>query len=126
MTESEPRIGEVIWYNERKGGGFVKIDNAEVFIHHSTLYRFGLIHQLTGGQVSVSLATNASKPDEGETRAMVKSFNNIRGYGFVTAKDLNEHVFDHSQVLNDCGFHSLMKEQKLLIQINDSGRSASR
>ena len=123
MTESEVRIGEVIWYNECKGGGFVKIDNAEVFIHHSTLYRFGLIHQLTGDQVSVSLATNASKPDEGETRAMVKSFNNIRGYGFVTAKDLNEHVFDHSQVLNDCGFHSLMREQKLLIQIDDSGRS---
>ena len=58
MTESEVRIGEVIWYNERKGDGFVKIDNAEVFIHHSTLYRFGLIHQLTGDQVSVSLATN--------------------------------------------------------------------
>jgi cold shock CspA family protein len=58
VTESEVRIGEVIWYNECKGGGFVKIDNAEVFIHHSTLYRFGLIHQLTGDQVSVSLATN--------------------------------------------------------------------
>ena len=123
MTESEPRIGEVIWYNERKGGGFVKIDNAEVFIHHSTLYRFGLIHQLTGDQVSVYLAINehgqaiqdflmierpanpapptASEPDEGETRTMVKSFNDIRDYGFVTAEDLN----------NDCGFHLLMKEQ---------------
>jgi len=118
VTESEPRIGEVIWYNERKGGGFVKIDNAEVFIHHSTLYRFGLIHQLTGDQVSVYLAINehgqaiqdflmierpanpapptASEPDEGEMRAMVKSFNDIRGYGFVTAKDLNEHIFVHS------------------------------
>ncbi len=58
MTESQVRIGEVIWYNERKGGGFVKIDNAEVFIHHATLYRFGLIHLLTGDQVSVSLPTN--------------------------------------------------------------------
>ena len=58
MTESEVRIGEVIWYNERKGDGFVKIYNAEVFVHHSTLYRFGLIHQLTSNQVSVSLAIN--------------------------------------------------------------------
>ena len=144
MTESEPRIGEVIWYNERKGGGFVKIDNAEVFIHHSTLYRFGLIHQLTGDQVSVSLATNehgqviqdlltierpanpapptSSEPDEGEMRAVVKFFNDIRGYGFVTAEDLNEDVFVHSRVLNDCGFHSLMQGQKLLIRIDDSGR----
>ena len=141
MTESEPRIGEVIWYNERKGGGFVKIDNAEVFIHHSTLYRFGLIHQLTGDQVSVYLAINehgqaiqdflmierpanpappnASEPDEGETRVTVKSFNDIRGYGFVTAEDLNEDVFVHSRVLNDCRFHSLMQGQKLLIRIED-------
>ena len=118
MTESEVRIGEVTWYNERKGGSFVKIDNAEVFIHHSTLYRFGLIHQLTGDQVSIYLAINehgqaiqdflmieqpanqapptASEPDKGEMRAMVKSFNDIRGYGFVTAKDLNEHFFVHS------------------------------
>ena len=38
----------------------------------------------------------ASEPDKGEMRAMVKSFNDIRGYGFVTAKDLNEHFFVHS------------------------------
>ena len=117
MTESEVRIGEAIWCNERKGDSFVKIDNAEVFIHHSTLYRFGLIHQLTGDQISVSLATKklgqaiqdlltierpanpappiASEPDEGETRAMIKSFNDIRAYGFVTTEDLNEDVFVH-------------------------------
>ena len=57
MIESEVRIGEVIWYSERKGDGFGKIDNAEVFIRLSTLYRFGLIHQLTGDQISVFLAT---------------------------------------------------------------------
>ena len=117
MTESEVRIGEIIWCNERKGDGFVKIDNAEVFIHHSTLYRFGLIHQLTGDQISVSLATKklgqaiqdlltiertanpapptASEPDEGEMRAMIKSFNDIRAYGFVTTEDLNKDVFIH-------------------------------
>ena len=44
-------------------------------------------------------------------RAVVKFFNGIRGYGFVTAKDLNEDVFVHSRVLNDCGFHSLMQGQ---------------
>ena len=55
-------------------------------------------------------------------RAVVKFFNNIRGYGFVTAEDLNDDVFVHSRVLNDCGFHSLMQGQKLLIRIDDSGR----
>ena len=56
-------------------------------------------------------------------RAVVKFFNDIRGYGFVTAEDLNEGVFVHSRVLNDCRFHSLMQGQKLLIQIDVSDRS---
>ena len=58
MTENEVKNGEVIWYNERKGYGFVKIESIEVFFHRSTLDRFGLIHLLTGDQVSISLATN--------------------------------------------------------------------
>jgi len=41
-------------------------------------------------------------------RAVAKFFNDIRGYGFVTAEDLNKDVFVHSRVLNNCGFHSLM------------------
>ena len=61
----------------------------------------------------------AYEPDEDQTRAAVKFFNNIRGCGFVTAKDLNEDVFVYSQVLSYCGFHSLIKEQKPLIRIDD-------
>ena len=55
-------------------------------------------------------------------RAVVKFFNDIRGYGFVTAEDMSEDVFVHSRVLNYCGFHSLVQGQKLLIRIDDSGR----
>ena len=55
-------------------------------------------------------------------RVLVKFLNDIRCYGFVTAKNLNEDVFVHSRVLNDCGFHSLMQGQKLLIRIDDLGR----
>jgi len=56
-------------------------------------------------------------------RAVVKFFNDIRGYGFVTAEDMSEDVFVHLRVLNYCGFHSLVQGQKLLIRIDDSGRS---
>lgn len=144
MTDKEVKGGEVIWYNERKGYGFVKIDDTEVFLHRSTLDRFGLIRLLTGDQITVSLSTNehgeviqdlltvnrpanptppgASQPDGDEMRAVVKFFNDIRGYGFVTAEDMSEDVFVHSRVLNDCGFHSLVQGQKLLIRIDDSGR----
>ena len=64
----------------------------------------------------------AYEPDEDQTRAAIKFFNNIRGYGFVTAEDLSEDVFVHSRVLSDYGFNSLMQGQKLLIRVDDSGR----
>jgi len=55
-------------------------------------------------------------------RAVVKFFNDIRGYGFVTAEGIAEDVFVHSRVLNDCGFHSLIQGQKLLIKVDDAGK----
>ena len=37
VSEVEVREGELIWHNERKGYVFVKIGDAEVFLHRSTL-----------------------------------------------------------------------------------------
>ena len=52
----------------------------------------------------------------------MKFFNDLRGYGFLTANNLDEDVFVHSRVLNDCGFHSLMQGQKLLVRVDNSTR----
>ena len=49
-------------------------------------------------------------------------YNEHKGYGFVTADNLDEDVLVHSRVLNDCGFHSLMQGQKLLVRVDDSTR----
>ena len=144
VTDINVREGELVWYNERKGYGFVRIGDTEVFLHRSTLDRFGLVRLLTGDKVTVSLTVNehgeviqdllrvdrpinpappaASEPEDGELRAVVKFFNDIRGYGFVTAEDIAEDVFVHSRVLNDCGVHSLMQGQKLLIKVDDAGK----
>lgn len=144
MTEINVKESELVWYNERKGYGFVKIDDTEVFLHRSTLDRFGLVRLLKGDRVTVSLTVNehgeviqdllrvdrpvnpappaASEPADGEMRAVVKFFNGIRGYGFVTAEDIAEDVFVYSRVLNDCGFHSLIQGQKLLIKVDDAGK----
>ena len=144
MTEINAKEGELVWYDERKGYGFVKIDDTEVFLHRSTLDRFGLVRLLKGDRVTVSLTVNehceviqdllrvdrpvnpvppdASEPANGEMRAMVKFFNDIRGYGFATAEDIAEYVFVHSRVLNECGFHSLIQGQKLLINVDDDGK----
>ena len=119
MTEISVKKGELVWYNERKGYGFVKIDDTEVFLHRSTLDRFGLVRLLKGDRVTVSLTVNehggviqdllrvdrpvnpappaASEPADGEMRAVVKLFNDIRGYGFVTAEDIAEEcLFIHA------------------------------
>ena len=127
----------------RDTGSCASVDE-EVFLHRSTLDRFGLVRLLTGDVVTVSLSTNehgrvikdllsverpltpappaASEPEDGEVRAVVKFFNDLRGYGFVTADNLDEDVFVHSRVLNDCGFHSLMQGQKLLVGVDNSTR----
>ena len=144
VTDINVSEGELVWYNERKGYGFVRIGDTEVFLHRSTLDRFGLVRLLTGDKVTVSLTVNehgeviqdllrvdrpinpappaSSEPEDGELRAVVKFFNDIRGYGFVTAEDIAEDVFVHSRVLNDCGVHSLMQGQKLLIKVDDAGK----
>ena len=136
--------GELVWYNERMGYGFVRIGEDEVFLHRSTLDRFGLVRLLTGDIVAVSLSTNehrqvikdllsvkrplspaplaAHEPEEGQLRAVAKFFNDLRGYGFVTADSLEDDVFVHSRVLNDCGLSSLIQGQKLLVKVDDSGR----
>lgn len=136
--------GQLVWYNERKGYGFVRIGEEEVFLHRSTLDRFGLVRLLTGDQITVSLSTNehgrvikdllsverpatpappvASEPEDGEVLAVVKFFNDLRGYRFVTTDASEEDVFVHSRVLNDCGFHSLVQGQKLLVRVDNSSR----
>ena len=143
-SDLEVSEGQLVWYNERKGYGFVRIGYEEVFLHRSTLDRFGLVRLLNGDHVTVSLSTNehgrvikdllsvrravipeppaASEPEEGEVRAVVKFFNDLRGYGFVTTDNAEEDVFVHSRVLNDCRFHSLVQGQKLLVKVDSSSR----
>jgi len=58
VTDINVKDGELVWYNERKGYGFVKIDDTEVCLHRSTLDRFGLVRLLTGDKVTVSLTVN--------------------------------------------------------------------
>ena len=44
--------GQLVWYNERKGYGFVRIGEEEIFLHRSTLDRFGLVRLLNGDRVA--------------------------------------------------------------------------
>ena len=48
MDEVNKQDGLVVWYNERKGHGFVHIGEQETFLHHSALDRFGLVSVFPG------------------------------------------------------------------------------
>ena len=64
MTEEDEKKydGVVVWYNERRGYGFVRFDKDEIFLHHSALTRFGLETVYPGDQLSVYLAENECGP----------------------------------------------------------------
>ena len=40
----------------------------------------------------------------------------------MTTEDIAEDVFVYTRVLNNCGVHSLIEGQKLLIKIDDAGK----
>jgi CspA family cold shock protein len=63
MTEEEKKYeGDVIWYNERRGYGFVRFEKDEIYLHHSALSRFGLETVYPGDQLSVYLDENDCGP----------------------------------------------------------------
>ena len=114
----EIKEGELVWYNERKGYGFVKIDDTEIFLHRSTLDRFGLIRLLTVDRFSVSLTENEHGKVIQDLLTVERPVSPAPPMASAPADD----VFVHSRVLSDCGFHSLLQGQKLLVKVDDSGR----
>jgi CspA family cold shock protein len=63
MTEEQNKYeGDVFWYNERRGYGFVRFKKNEIYLHHLALSRFGLGTFYPGNQLSVYLDKNDCEP----------------------------------------------------------------
>ena len=93
MTEEEKKYdGDVIWYNERRGYGFVRFEKDEIFLHHSALSRFRPETVYPGDQLSVYL-------DENE-----------------------RDIFVHLRTLRNCGIHHLTEGQEILLHVTDEGK----
>ena len=149
MSETEKQMaeidnrkrGRVKWYNERRGYGFIEVDDHEVFIHRSTLQQFGIIRIQNEDIVLVSQVKTdrgyivehlfgierpplpdwlyASTPEEGEKMAEVKFFNEDKGYGFVMVEGYSQDIFIHSRTLEQNRITSLESGQKVLVKMVD-------
>ena len=61
-ADNEKYDGVVIWYNERRGYGFVRFDKNEIFLHHSASSLFRLETIYPGDQLTVNLSENDCGP----------------------------------------------------------------
>jgi len=136
--------GKVKWFSEKRGYGFIQIDDEEVFIHRSTLLAFGIAKLQNEDIVNVALIDSergrivenlfgverppippelmVDTPAEGEVIADVKFFNNHKGYGFIVADEVDEDIFIHFRVLEKNGFSTLEQGQRLLVGLEDGER----
>ncbi len=141
--------GKVKWFNAVKGYGFLAldIDNSDAFLHVTTLRQAGHedikpgatvvcagVRGPKGWQVMKVLEVDSSTavaappkpppiPDGvamGEyIVALVKWYNNERGYGFVTREATDGDIFVHAAVLLRHGLESLVPGQKVMIRIGE-------
>ena len=136
--------GSVKWFSEKRGYGFVQVEDEEVFIHRSTLLAFGIQKIQNEDIVTVSLVDSdrgkiveklygverppipidlmSDTPDDGEVMAKVKFFNNHKGYGFIIAENEPQDIFIHFRILERNGFSMLEQGQKLLVRLEDDIR----
>src|SRR5262249_25299756 len=139
--------GKVKWFNAVKGYGFLALDsdNSDAFLHVTTLRQSGHDDLKPGATVVCSgvrgpkgwqgmkvldVGSSAAVATTRKTRpvpesiavgdyisALVKWYNNERGYGFVTRESAEGDIFVHAAVLRRHGMDSLAPGQKVMVRI---------
>ncbi len=139
--------GRVKWFNAVKGYGFLALetDGSDAFLHVTTLRQSGHEDLKPGSTVvcagvrgpkgwqvmrvldidpttAVAAVAKQAPLPEGVTvgdyvSALVKWYNNERGYGFVTREAVEGDVFVHAAVLRRHGMELLAPGQKVMVRV---------
>jgi CspA family cold shock protein len=128
---SEVLTGRVKTVNDRRGFGFVTLDNRsrDIFFHFKALVKSGVAKLAVGAHVEFTIMeTDRGEQIEEflnvETRGpeftpsdwidcVVKWFNRELGYGFLNPLESSGDIFIHMETLRSCGFYGLQERQRV-------------
>lgn len=136
---------EVVWFDAKKGFGFVKLsDGSEAFIHASELEAAGQTNLPEGSRLKVLVETGskgkpqvsrvlsldtpsagtvdrqsrqsqANQPTEEEELGSVKRYDADRGFGFIKLDNGGGDVFVHATTLSRSGLPTLETGQRVYV-----------
>ena len=153
-TEVLQLEGRVKWYDPARGYGFIDAEDGrgDILLHASCLRRFGQGPALPNAQVvckavrgekgrqAIELVEMSGGDAETPTRprrfhpyavvnapfspAVVKWFDAVRGYGFVTCSDVEGDVFLHAATLRRAGLEDIQAGDKLDVRCVEGPKGA--
>ncbi len=153
-TEMLELEGRVKWYDPARGYGFIDANDGQgdILLHASCLRRFGQGPALPNakivckavqgnkGRQAIELTAMTGGDAEAEPRprrfhpyavvntpfcdAVVKWFDALRGYGFVTCDDVEGDVFLHAATLRRAGLEDIQPGDRLEVRCVEGPKGA--